>query len=147
MASTVTSIYLLTVLAFTAVQSSPKALTDLSRKLGEMTAHSSRWLLSSAVNLTWGNTARLIDRITFEVDKRIDVGVLAYLLSVPLTVVAVLLLIFKAAGVGTGVEMIPVIVIAIGAGIVLLFTRIRRTRSGNIRRAERAANMLDEDRA
>jgi len=79
--------------------------------------------------------------------KRIDVGILAYLLSMPLLAAMVIILVLKAAGMAIGLGFIPVIIIAIGAGIVFVFTRIRRTRSGNIRRAERAAEALEEDRA
>lgn len=71
----------------------------------------------------------------------------AYLISLPLLAVMVLLLVVEAARVGVGLGQFPVIIIAIGAGLVFIFTRIRRTRSGNIRRAERAAEALDEDRA
>ena len=45
------------------------------------------------------------------------------------------------------ITLIPAIIIAIGADSVFIFTRARRSRSGNIRRAERAAEALDEDRA
>ena len=82
-----------------------------------------------------------------EIGTRLDVGILAYLLTLPVMAIMLLILLLKAVGVGTGLGLIPTIIIAIVAGIVFGFTRIRRARSGNIRRAESAADILDEDRA
>ena len=107
----------------------------------------SRLLPSATKPSAWTNAARLVGRVALEIGKRLDVGILAYLLSLPLLGIMVLLLLLKAAGVGTGLGLIPIIIIAIVASTVFGFTRNRRTRSGNIRRAESTADFLDEDRA
>ena len=134
--------------AATLVRPWTKTVVGSSGSLVVKTVHSAGRLLSSAASTgAWVKAARLIARIALEIGKRLDVGVLAYLISLPLLAVMALLLLLKAVGVGIGLGQFPVIIIAIGAGLVFIFTRIRRSRSGNIRRAERAAEALDEDRA
>ena len=123
------------------------AFPALGSRVQAVGASVSRLLSSAATTSAWTNAARLTGRIALEIGKRLDVGVLAYLLSLPLLGVMVLLLLLKAVGVGTGLSLVPIIIIAIVASIVFISTRIGRTRSGNIRRAESTADFLDEDRA
>ncbi len=131
-----------------AVQLRLKTSMELSGALVGRTVRTGRWLISIAANtLAWVITGRLLGLIALAIGNRIEVGILAYLLSLLAMVAMVVILVLKAAGVGTSLGFAPTIIIAVGAGIVFVFTLIRRTRSGNIRRAERAAEMLDEDRA
>lgn len=125
-----------------------KAAKGTSAEIGTATGRVGRRTLSGLASSTaWLNTARLIARIALEISKRMDISVLAYVISLPLTAFMVILMVLRIAGVGTFLGFIPGIIIAIIAGTVFVFTRIRRTRSGNIRRASSAADALDQDRA
>jgi hypothetical protein len=133
---------------FSAVIPGLKAGTGSSAKVGAVTGRTGRRVLSGLASTTaWVNTARLIARIALEIGKRMDIGVLAYVLSLPVMAFMVLLILLRIVGVGTFLGFVPAIIIAIITGTVFVFTRIRRTRSGNTRRAASAADTLDQDRA
>ncbi|MCH8988695.1 MAG: PGF-pre-PGF domain-containing protein [Chloroflexi bacterium] len=105
------------------------------------------WLPFLATRAAWRVVGLFFSIIPERLGSRAGATALVYRLSLMIFVAMVVIVLLKAVGVGVGFNLTVTIVIGIGSFGVFFFSLVRGTRSGNIRRAERAAEALDQDRA
>ena len=105
------------------------------------------WLPFLATRAAWRVVGLFFSIIPGRLASRAGATALVYGLSLMIFVAMVVIVLLKAVGVGVGFNLTATIAIGIGSLGVFFFNLVRGAISGNIRRAERAAEALDQDRA